>query len=111
MIRCCLLLIVCSFCVRAQSPPGALAEPLTLERALQLAEGSNPQLRAAQAVVEGAAAGIVTARQRPNPEFSTNFGSQQITLNGSVPGQLAWFGVAQPIELGSVRRARIDAAS
>ena len=98
-------------CVLAQSPSAAHhGEPLTLDRALELAERSNPQLRAAEAAVEGAAAGIVTARQRPNPEFSANFGHQAITQDSSIAGQLGWFGVSQPLEWGSVRRARINVA-
>src|SRR5215831_15407351 len=95
----------------AQSLPGdPKPEPLTLDRAIDLAERANPRLKAAQAVVEGAAAGILTARQRPNPEVSTNFGRQRITNESAVPGQLGLFSVAQPLEWGSVRRARIGVA-
>ncbi|HKC42695.1 MAG TPA: hypothetical protein VKC64_02630, partial [Burkholderiales bacterium] len=43
------------------------AEPLTLERALALADEANPRLRAAAAQTEGARAGILTARAYPNP--------------------------------------------
>jgi len=105
MIRSGSLLLLLSLCVHAQS------NPLTLEAALQLAERSNPQLRVAQAAVDGAAAGIVTAKQRPNPEFSANFGHQAITQQSSIPGQLGWLSVAQPLEWGSARRARAGVAT
>ena len=95
----------------AQSPgPGPDGGSLTVDRALELAERSNPQLKAAQAGVDGAAAAIITARQHPNPEFTTNFGRQRVTLNSAVAGQLGLFSVGQPIEWNSVRRARIGVA-
>lgn len=85
-------------------------EPLTLDRAIALAEQAHPQLRAAEAAVQGAEAGIVTARQRPNPEFSSNFGRQNISKDSAIPGQLGWISVAQPWEWSSVRRARASVA-
>jgi cobalt-zinc-cadmium efflux system outer membrane protein len=85
-------------------------EPLTLERALELADQSNPQLRAADAAVEGAEAGIRTARQRPNPEFSSNFGRQSNFKDSAIPGQLGWMSIGQPWEWGSIRSARVGVA-
>src|SRR5215467_13297917 len=85
-------------------------EVLTLERALTLAEQSNPQLRAGAAAMEGAQASIVTARQRPNPELNANFGGQQGFNFGNVNGQLGIYSFSQPLELNSVRRARIHVA-
>jgi cobalt-zinc-cadmium efflux system outer membrane protein len=112
MIRASGLMLVLFVSAYAQSSdrqrPG---EPLTLDRALQLADRSNPQLKAAQAGVEGAAAGIITARQRPNPEIVTSFGRQRLTQDSSVAGQLGGFSFAQPVEWGGVRRARIGVAT
>jgi cobalt-zinc-cadmium efflux system outer membrane protein len=85
-------------------------EVLTLEHALTLAERFNPQLRAVSAVVDGAQAGIVTARQRPNPFFDANFGGQQGLDISNPTGQLGVYGFTQPLELNSVRRARIRTA-
>jgi outer membrane protein, heavy metal efflux system len=104
MIRCAGLALV--WCTLAWPQ----TEVLTLENALALAERSNPQLRAAGAVVEGAQAGIVTAKQRPNPELTANFGGQQGFNFGNVNGQLGIYSIAQPLEFNSVRRARIHAA-
>lgn len=89
----------------------AHAEILTLDRALEMADRANPQLKVAQAGVEGASAAIVTARQRPNPEIFASFGRQRITQQSAVPGQLGSFTFSQPIEWGSVRRARIGVAT
>jgi cobalt-zinc-cadmium efflux system outer membrane protein len=85
-------------------------EVLTLERALELAEKANPQLRAGAAAVEGAQASIMTARQRPNPELTANFGGQQGYSFGNVNGQLGIYGISQPLELHSLRQARIHLA-
>jgi len=99
-----------SACLSAIFAVFARGEALTIDRALSLAEQYNPQLRAATASVAGAEAAIVTARQYPNPEFGTGLGRQQMTAITNVPGQLGLFSVAQPLELGSVRRARIRTA-
>jgi cobalt-zinc-cadmium efflux system outer membrane protein len=90
----------------ATPPP----EPLTLERALALAEQYSPRLRFASALSEGAEAAILTARAYPNPDFQTLQGPQYRRLPGAEPGLLQHFSVTQPLELPSVRRARISAA-
>ncbi|MCC6342114.1 MAG: TolC family protein [Bryobacterales bacterium] len=85
-------------------------DPLTLERALELADQYSPQLRFAMAVSEGAEAAIVTARAYPNPEFATMAGPQYRRMPTAEPGLLQHYSVSQPIELPSLRRARISAA-
>src|SRR5690606_27641965 len=85
-------------------------EPFTLEEALVLAEQHNPQLRAATAEIEGAEAGITTARAYPNPEFNFCGGNQHIRLPGAVPGLMQLFSLSQPLELPGLRRARREAA-
>jgi cobalt-zinc-cadmium efflux system outer membrane protein len=52
----------------------------------------------------------MTARQRPNPELSANFGGQQGFNFGNVNGQLGIYSIAQPLEFNSVRRARVHVA-
>jgi outer membrane protein, heavy metal efflux system len=89
---------------------GQAAEELTLQRALELAEQHSPALRAAAAQARGAEAGIRTAKSYPNPEFNTYFGRQYIRQAGAVPGLMEHYSAAQPVELPSVRRARIRAA-
>ncbi|HWC00269.1 MAG TPA: TolC family protein, partial [Bryobacteraceae bacterium] len=83
---------------------------LTLERALALAEQYNPQLRAAMAQTEGARAGILTARARPNPDVIVGAGRQRATRDSAIPGPGQLFSFNQPLELPAVRRSRIQAA-
>jgi cobalt-zinc-cadmium efflux system outer membrane protein len=95
----------------AQSPRAMAADdPLTLERALELADQYSPQLRFAKAVTEGADAAIVTAKAYPNPEFNTLAGHQYRRLFSAEPGLLQHYSVSQPVELPSLRKARISAA-
>ena len=89
---------------QAQSPP------LTLPRALELAESNNPQLRVASAIGEGARAAITTAKARPNPDFNYLAGRQYILQSSAAAGPQQHFGVAQLIELPSVRQARLNVA-
>lgn len=92
---------------RLWAQPG---EPLTLARALELAEQHSPAMRAAAARAQGAEAGIRTARAYPNPEFNTYFGRQYVRQLGAVPGLMEHYSAAQPVELPSVRKTRIRAA-
>jgi outer membrane protein, heavy metal efflux system len=105
-----LLLLVSSLQAQRLRQP-LRGDPLPLDRALALAEQLNPQLRAAEASVQGAEASILTARQRPNPEFSSNFGRQNNSKDSAIPGQLGWISLAQPFEWSSVRKARVGVAS
>jgi cobalt-zinc-cadmium efflux system outer membrane protein len=86
---------------------------LTLERALALAEEKNPQLKVAAAQVEGARSAIRTASAYPNPQFNNLTGYQYTVRNRvgpAVPGLLQHYSFDQPLELPSMRRARIAAA-
>jgi outer membrane protein, heavy metal efflux system len=87
------------------------AEQLTLDRALALADESNPRLRAAAAQTEGARAGIRTARAFPNPDLDVGAGRQGNRGNPNAPtGSVTAFGLNQPIDLPAVRDPRIRAA-
>ncbi len=86
---------------------------LTLEDALQLAQTYNPQLQAASAQAAGAEAGIRTAQAYPNPQFNNLTGYQYVVRNRigpAAPGLLQHYSFDQPLELPSMRRARISAA-
>lgn len=85
-------------------------EALTLNRALELAEQYSPQLRLAEALNEGAAAAVVTAKAYPNPTFNTLAGPQYRRLASAEPGLLTHFSIDQTIELPSIRRTRLRAA-
>ncbi len=92
------------------SPGGQI---LTLSEALELAETNNPQLRVAAAQREGATAAITTARAYPNPTVSFLAGPQfsRMSNAGRGPsGPLQAYSFSQPIELPSLRKARIAAA-
>lgn len=89
---------------RAQHPP------LTLARALELASANNPQLRVAASIGEGARAAITTAKARPNPDFNYATGRQYLLQSSAAAGGQQHFGIAQLIELPSVRQARLNVA-
>ena len=76
------------------------AEQLTLERALALADESNPRLRVATAQSEGARAGVRTARAFPNPDLDLGAGRQGNRGVASAPtGSVTTFGLNQPLDL------------
>lgn len=96
------------------SMPGERAESngaLSLAQALSLAGENSPLLKIGVAQIEGANAAITTAKTRLNPEVNLLDGHQHIRLPTSVPGLLQHYGVAQRIELPSLRRARIRAST
>src|SRR4051794_4163001 len=87
-------------------------QTLTLDAALQLAEQYSPLLKGAASQIAGTESGITTARAYPNPYFFFLTGPQYarpIPTPG-VPGLLQRYAASQPLELPSVRRARITAA-
>jgi cobalt-zinc-cadmium efflux system outer membrane protein len=88
----------------------AAGQPLTLQRALELTELGNPRIAAARAQLEGASAGVVTARQYPNPEFEGLTGGIRARVPGVAGGRGTSLALAQPLELPSVRDTRIRGA-
>ncbi len=88
----------------------AQSSPLTLARALELAQTNNPQLAVASAIGDGARAAITTAKARPNPEMNYLAGRQSITQNSAIPGALQHWGVSQLLELPAVRQSRLAVA-
>jgi len=89
---------------------GFAATPLTLEAALKLALENHPQLRAGDAQIDAARAGIRTAEAYPNPEFSAMAGRQTIRAPGNISGLVTSYGVSQQLDIGPYRPARIDYA-
>ena len=88
---------------------GAAAQPLTLGDALKLANAQHPLLRAADAGVDVAEAGIVTARAYPNPQASVIAGTQS-TGAGTVRTGVPAYVFEQPLELGGLRSSRVGLA-
>lgn len=80
----------------AQTP--AMAEPLTVQAAIDRALSANPSLIAARLATPIGLARLGVARERPNPEA-------RVELERETPKQA--YGVAVPLELGGKRGRRI----
>jgi cobalt-zinc-cadmium efflux system outer membrane protein len=85
-------------------------QAITLEQAIALAAENHPQLKAGNAQIEAATAGIRTARAYPNPEAGALAGRQTYRVPGNVSGLVQSFSFTQPLELGGLRPARIELA-
>ncbi|GIW45041.1 MAG: hypothetical protein KatS3mg077_2323 [Candidatus Binatia bacterium] len=83
---------------------------LTWREALDLAEALHPRLRAAQAGIEVARAGLRTARAFPNPEISAVGGRQAVRVAGNVSGTAYAFAATQLVDVGPVRSTRVGLA-
>ena len=70
--RCCVLALLLPSVAAGQSVPGAAAETLSLETALQLAVEHNLQLQTARLQVEKADEEVALARTRRLPSFETS---------------------------------------
>lgn len=98
----------------AQAQPGApLAqdEPLTLDRALELAGATAPHLQAVSAGVRAAEAQRRVAGLRPNPSVSVEI--ENFVGTGAYSGLNSaetTVGMSLPVELGGKRTARIGVA-
>ncbi|MBK7926044.1 MAG: TolC family protein [Bryobacterales bacterium] len=103
VVRTALCLLSC-----ATSPVPAAV--ITLEQALALAEENHPRLKAGSARMDAAAAGITTAKARPNPEALAQGGGQTYRVPGNVSGFVQSYSISQPLELGQLRPARIGLA-
>lgn len=92
------------------APALVLASPLSWKEVLDLAEKNHPRLRAAQADIDAARAGITTARAIPNPQVGAAAGTQAVRVPGNVSGTSYAFAATQPIDWGPARWARIRLA-
>ena len=89
--------------VAAPREPKAAA-PLTLETALKMALDANPELAAARHELEAIEGTVIQAQVRPNPELAT------LVEDTRRATRTTTLQLNHPIELGSKRAARIDAA-
>src|SRR5215469_10440148 len=90
----------------------ARADVLSLKQALELADQNHPQLRAGEAQIDGARAGITSARAYPNPAIDFLGGRQtarKLTAEEGV-GASTFYGFSQPLEFGALRPSRIQLA-
>ena len=86
------------------------ADSLTLQQTLALLEQHNPALASAKAAQEGAEAGLVTARQYPNPEIEIAGGLSSGLGDGALSGSNEAAFVSQSLDLPFVREARRQVA-
>lgn len=93
------------------APPLTLqAQTFSLKEALDLAAAKHPLLSAAQAGVQRAEAGTLTAKAYPNPNASGQSGRQMVRIPGNVTGYVQILSFSQQLELGALRPARLRAA-
>src|SRR5215471_11520825 len=85
-------------------------ETVSLNRALELADQQHPLLKAGAAGIEGATAGILTARAYPNPEATVIAGKQTGQPPGAPTNVVPLYAVTQPLELGALRPTRVQLA-
>jgi cobalt-zinc-cadmium efflux system outer membrane protein len=86
--------------------------PLTFPQALALAQQNSPLLKEASSAIDGASAGVQTAKAYTNPnlEFLAGHQSARPIFTPGVPGTLLHFAGEQTIEIPSERRNRIRAS-
>jgi outer membrane protein, heavy metal efflux system len=88
----------------------AAADSLTLAQTLALLEQNNPALASAKAAQEGAEAGLITARQYPNPDIEIAGGLSTGLGDGALSGSNEAAFVSQALDLPFVREARRQVA-
>lgn len=102
----------CASIAQAQSvAPAATSPPLTLDRALALADATAPSVDAASAGARAAEAARTVAGYRPNPTIVAE--TENVAGSGQYRGLRSaetTAGLALPIELGGKRSARIAVA-
>ena len=95
-----------------QTPAPSAKKAITLADAVSLFLRQNLQLVAGRYDIDLADAEKLTARLRPNPEFSATFDDLPTDFSGPFfKEQEISYGVSQTFELGGKRRKRIDVAN
>ncbi len=93
----------------AASTPAA-APQLSLDQLVQTVLDHNPELRSVQQSSVTAQAAVVTAGALPNPKLEWSQGQNSARIPSGTPGNVSTMGVSLPIEMPSVRAARVNAA-
>src|SRR5689334_10492582 len=84
---------------------------VTLDEAVELFLRQNLQLVAARYDIETAEAEKLTARLRPNPQFTAGLADLPINLSGPIIKEQTYnYGISRTIELGGKRSKRIETA-
>lgn len=88
-----------------------LVQPkLTLTQLVQTVLDNNPELRSVQQSSVTAQAAVVSAGALPNPKLEWSRGDNKARLASATPGNVQTMGISVPIEMPSVRAARVEAA-
>lgn len=94
--------------------PAPLPEPgqprLSLRQLVQTVLDHNTELRSVQQSGVTAQAAVASAAALPNPRLEWSRGDNKARLPSAIPGSVQSLGVALPIEMPSLRSARIEAA-
>lgn len=97
---------------RQQQPPLLAKRSITLSEAMVIFLQQNLQLVAGRFDIALADAEKLTARLRPNPEFSADVGDIPLNFTGKFFNEReTTVGLSQTLELGGKRSKRIDAAN
>src|SRR6185369_1622814 len=98
--------------VRAQTQTPATSKRLvTLADAVEIFMRQNLQLLAARYDIETADAEKLTARLRPNPQFTLGLSDLPVNLSGPLIKEQTYdYGISQTFELGGKRSKRIESA-
>lgn len=87
------------------------AQPqLSLTQLVQTVLDNNPELRSVQQSSVTAQAAVVSAGALPNPKLEWSRGDNKARMASATPGNVQSMGISVPIEMPSVRNARIEAA-
>ncbi len=83
----------------------------SLTQLIELGRTQHPSLQAAREQINGAQAGVTTARALPNPELEWMKGTQRARVPGAIAGNAQSLSLTQRFDLPSQRNARINAAN
>jgi len=104
------LLAVAVSSIQAQDK--ASKRSITLDEAVEIFLRQNLELVAARYDIETADAEKLTARLRPNPQFTVGLADLPLNLSGPVIKEQTYsYGISRTIELGGKRSKRIDVAN
>ena len=87
------------------------AQPrLSLSQLIGTVLDHNPELRSVQQSSVTAQAAVVSAGALPNPKLEWSRGDNKARMASATPGSVNSMGISVPIEMPSVRSARVNAA-
>jgi len=106
------LLAVAVSSIQAQDKPATSKRSITIDDAVEIFLRQNLELVAGRYDIETAEAEKLTARLRPNPQFTLGLADLPLNLSGPfIKEQTYSYGVSRTIELGGKRSKRIDVAT